>query len=79
MTETRRRKSAKHRVLAALQDQRSLTNEQLNDICYRYGARIFELRQEGHQIDRTFSSRGRVVYEYRGVTLPDAIVQETLW
>jgi hypothetical protein len=39
------------------------TNIDLNTICYRYGARIYELRQGGHQIDKTRLDRG--VWEYR--------------
>lgn len=41
--------SAKDRVLARLQ-QGSATNIELNAICYRYGARIFELKREGYPI-----------------------------
>lgn len=38
------------RILKLLKKQRSATNRQLNAISFRYGARIHELRSEGHVI-----------------------------
>lgn len=63
MSEIARRRSAKVLVLEALQRHRTRTNLQLNEICFRYGARIHELRKEGHGIERYALRRG--VYEYR--------------
>ncbi len=64
-TELDRRRSAKERVLDALIEAGpdGLLNTDLNAICYRYGARIKELRDEGHAI----SEAARVsagVYRY---------------
>jgi len=38
------------KILSLLKKQGSATNTQLNKICFRYGARIFDLRKEGHNI-----------------------------
>lgn len=43
--ELQRRASAKERILARLEQGPAL-NTELNDICFRYGARILELRRE---------------------------------
>ena len=53
--------SAKDRVLARLR-QGSATNIELNAICYRYGARLLELKREGHPWVK--ESEGRGVYRY---------------
>lgn len=45
--EAHRLESAKDRILARLR-QGSATNIELNAICYRYGARLLELKREGH-------------------------------
>ena len=42
------------------------TNDQLNDICFRYGARIKELRDEGHRIEREHVMGGCYRYVYQG-------------
>jgi hypothetical protein len=38
------------RILRLLKQEKRATNRQLNSICFRYGARIHELRNEGHII-----------------------------
>lgn len=38
------------RILRLLKEKGELTNRELNRICYRYAARIHELRNEGHNI-----------------------------
>lgn len=50
----------KQKVLRALQGAgiHGLLNSQLNSICYRYGARIFELRREGWDIRQKQVKRG---------------------
>lgn len=60
-----RRDTAKDRVRRALEaaGDRGLTNVVLNDICYRYGARLHELKKEGLRIAK--SSVGKGVYSYR--------------
>ncbi|MGH9429259.1 MAG: helix-turn-helix domain-containing protein, partial [Terriglobia bacterium] len=40
---------ARQRVLEALQGG-SKTSAELNQLCFRYGARIFELRKNGYHI-----------------------------
>lgn len=46
--EMERRSTARDRVLAALvaAGPRGVTNTELNTICYRYGARLFELKTD---------------------------------
>jgi len=36
----------------------TVTNEQLNSVCYRYGARIHELRNQGHNITSEQITKG---------------------
>ena len=55
--EQARRGSSRAAVLARLKAG-SATNVELNDICFRYGARIFELRRLGYRITRTPVSGG---------------------
>ena len=62
--EAHRRASAKARVLARLQ-QGPATNEELNAICYRYGARLLELRRAGWPIDTEPLCAGVFVYRLR--------------
>jgi hypothetical protein len=45
VTEIKRRSKSKVLILARL-EQGPATNEELNEICYRYGARIWELKRE---------------------------------
>lgn len=49
------------RVLKRLKQGRA-TNIELNRICFRYSSRIFELRKEGHNIQRQYVRPG--VFEY---------------
>lgn len=60
-----RRSNSRAAVLRALRKagKRGLTNVQLNRVAFRYGARIFELRQEGLRIDKECVAAG--VYVYR--------------
>ena len=55
--ETARLDSAKDRILVRLRAG-SATNVELNAICYRYGARILELKREGHAITKEHEGRG---------------------
>lgn len=64
--ELRRRASAKDRILARLVAGPA-TNVDLNGICYRYGGRIFELRGEGHVIERECVQKGVWRYVYVGM------------
>lgn len=70
--ELTRSDNAKARVLAALVEagERGVTNDALNGICFRYGARIKELRDDGHCIDKAHVAGGVYRYTYGGG--PDA-------
>lgn len=50
----------KQRVLNALRDAgpRGVLNSELNKICFRYGARIFELRRDGYDIRQQQVKKG---------------------
>jgi hypothetical protein len=65
----------KQRVLRALRaaGPQGVTNAQLNSICFRYGARIFELRREGYDIRQKQIKRGlfRVWLEPQAETSDD--------
>ena len=50
------------RILRELRDKKSVTNVDLNRICYRYGARIYDLRKAGWNILRHYEKPG--VYRY---------------
>ena len=63
--ELQRRATAKDKVLARLRAGPA-TNVDLNGICYRYGGRIFELRHEGHVIERECLEKGVWRYTYEG-------------
>lgn len=58
------------RILKLLQSKGSVTNIQLNGICYRYGARLLELRKEGHDILTIYEKPGVYRYFYRGQAEP---------
>lgn len=57
------------RILRLLRSERTVTNKQLNRICFRYGARIFELRREGWNIQK--ESLGRGLFQYWLVPEPE--------
>lgn len=63
--ETARRASARVRVLERLQAGPAL-NTELNALCFRYGARIFELRRDGVNIIKTPKAAGVFEYSIRG-------------
>ena len=60
--ETMKKTNQTSRILRELRDKRFVTNIDLNKICYRYGARIHELRKEGWNIQREYERPG--VYRY---------------
>jgi hypothetical protein len=61
MTETIRRQNSQSRVLDRLQ-KGSATSVELNEICFRYGARIHELRSLGYNIVRKSHTDGNFLY-----------------
>ena len=75
--ELARRTNARDRVLAALMvaGAKGCTNVELNAICYRYGGRIHELRQEW-VIDKVGVAGGVYRYILHGRREP---VQADLW
>ena len=52
--EDTRRLTAKEKVLRLLESKGSATNVELNAICFRFGARLYELRKEGFDITREY-------------------------
>lgn len=54
------------RILNLLKVNGRATNRELNRICYRYGARIFELRREGHDIVTNRIKGGLFEFVYKG-------------
>ena len=52
----------KERILSRLEDG-SATSVDLNSICYRYGARIADLRKEGYEIYTSYVKPGVFKYE----------------
>lgn len=59
--EIERRKPQKQRVLELLKrrGEAGATNDELNEIGFRYGARIYELRREGYAIGKQHLRGGR--------------------
>jgi hypothetical protein len=70
MSELIRRRNSRDRVLKFLQDRGTCTNVELNAVCFRYGARILELRAAGHDIRTGAKSGGVVRYDYLGMRSP---------
>lgn len=52
--------SQRTRILLLLQEAGELgvTNAELNSVCFRYAARVFELRRDGHRIETVEVKRG---------------------
>jgi hypothetical protein len=67
MTELLRRRNSRDRVLKFLQDRGTCTNVELNAVCFRYGARLLELRALGYVIETGAKRGGVVAYTYRGL------------
>jgi hypothetical protein len=56
------------RILNLLKNQGKATNRELNVICFRYGARILDLRNEGHIIVSNHIKDGLWEFIYKGHT-----------
>jgi hypothetical protein len=54
------------RILKLLKAEGQATNGQLNKICFRYGARLHELRVEGHDILSVKEKGGLWRFVYKG-------------
>lgn len=59
-------------ILALLQKRGSVTSIQLNDIAYRYSARIHELRHDGHQIETLLDTPSERITTYVYLARPGA-------
>lgn len=58
--------SKTHLILRHLQKYRKATNRDLSRYCQRFGARLHELRDEGHVIETQQLKNGLFIYIYRG-------------
>lgn len=54
------------KVLRLLKDKRVASNTELNKICFRYSARIHELRREGYIIVTTSLGDGLYHFHFMG-------------
>ena len=63
----------REKILEILKErgQEGVHNTELNNVCFRYGARIYELRKLGHRIKTVNEARGlfRFVLECSGEQL----------
>lgn len=55
------------KVLRLLKEKRAVSNIELNKICFRYAARVHELRHEGHIIVSVNEGYGLWTYHYMGL------------
>lgn len=65
------------RVLRILKNNGSATNKDLNRICFRYGARIHELRNEGWVIDSNRLEGGLWEFIFHGHVSEDTQVMHS--
>lgn len=49
---------------------RGMTNLELNEICFRYGGRLFELRKEGFDIETKAEGAGVYRFIFKGEKEP---------
>jgi hypothetical protein len=54
------------RILRLLKEQGEASNGQLNKICFRYSARLKDLRNEGHHILSVREKNGLWRFVYKG-------------
>lgn len=64
MTPTKETQSS--RVLKLLRAKKVVTNTELNNICFRYSARIHELRNDGWLIDTKLKAGGLTKFIFMG-------------
>lgn len=58
--------SQKDRILNLLKANDTATSRDLNNICYRYSARILDLRRDGHIIESKQVRKGFWTFRYIG-------------
>lgn len=66
---TTRAPYSREQILALLiaRGPQGVTNVEFNrDVCFRYGARIYELRRQGHLIETVRFGEGLFRFVYRG-------------
>lgn len=54
------------KILTLLKEKRTVTNFELNNICYRYAARIYELRADGYRIVSVHVKDGLWKFVFKG-------------
>lgn len=62
------------KILKALKRKKKVLNRELNGICFRYGARIADLRARGYIIETTREGLG--LYSYRLIREPKKYSQQ---
>jgi len=62
------------RILRVLKEEGQVTNAELNRICFRYGARLHELRREGHKIVTSRIGEGLFMFTYKGHKAPRIVL-----
>jgi hypothetical protein len=55
-------KTKKDRILDLLKRRKTVSQRELNDIAYRYGARLFDLRADGYRIATKIGKKGQFFY-----------------
>lgn len=65
---TQQKPSQKQRILNLLLLKGQVSNVELNhEVGFRYGARIYELRKDGHLIETGPTDKyGKVIFTYKG-------------
>lgn len=68
MSEEKRRENNRDKVLHFLQERgrQGATNAELNAICFRYGARIYDLRKDGWEISTVGTYGGEFKFFLKG-------------
>ena len=57
-----KRKSRTQRIIDLMKRPNGAGNDELNKIAFRYGAIIFRLRKDGHQIETVYIKNGYYRY-----------------
>lgn len=60
------KESQTSKILKLLKEHKVVTNAQLNKVCFRYSARIHELRKDGYIIVASRINEGLFRYTYKG-------------
>jgi hypothetical protein len=58
--------SKRERILKALLPGHKVHMRTLNNICYRYSARLYDIRKQGYKIDTIQNGRGEFYYQLVG-------------